>query len=242
MIFGIDELHESYLSKENSLEGCDLLRMEHLLPLQIELILQFGVAFFWTITYIWIIYIGFRDRTCGMPIAALCANITWEFLFSFVMPFHLLQQIVALLWFLLDCIILLQFLYYSKNLSPKWPIKPIVLSLLVIALLLHYGMANEFHDPEGKYSAFGINLMMSMLFIKMLLRQDLHGQSIYIAYSKMVGTLCASIWCYSLYPHSILLNMMYILTFILDVVYILLIYNKSVKIVPRSSTTHRAFY
>ncbi|MDQ0902738.1 hypothetical protein [Paenibacillus sp. V4I7] len=216
--------------------------MEHILPLQIELILQFGVAFFWTITYIWIIYKGFRDRTYGMPIAALCANITWEFLFSFVMPFHPLQQIVTLLWFLLDCIILFQFFYFSKSLSPKWPIKPIVFSSLGIALLLHYGMAVEFQDPEGKYSAFGINLMMSMLFIKMLLKQDLQGQSIYIAYSKMVGTLCASIWCYSLYPHSILLNIMYILTFILDVVYILLVYNKSVKIVPRSSTTHRAFY
>jgi hypothetical protein len=205
------------------------------LSLQVEHILQFGTALFWTITYILIIYKGFRDRTCGMPIAALCANITWEFLFSFVMPFHPLQQIVSLLWFLLDCFILFQFLYYSKSLYPTWPIKPIVLSLLVIALLLHYGIANEFHDHEGKYSAFGINLMMSILFLKMPLKQDLHGQSIYIAYSKMVGTLCASIWCYSLYPHSFLLNIMYILTFILDVVYIILVYNKSIKIIHRSS-------
>ncbi|WP_162262858.1 hypothetical protein [Paenibacillus sp. Soil787] len=177
-----------------------------------------------------------------MPIVALCANITWEFLFSLVMPFHPLQQIVTLLWFLLDCIILFQFLYYSKNQSPIWPIKPIVLSLLVIALLLHYGIAAEFHDPEGKYSAFGINLMMSILFITMLLKQDLHGQSIVIAYSKMVGTLCASIWCYSLNPNSILLNMLYILIFILDVVYILLVYSKSVKTIHRSTITHHASY
>lgn len=216
--------------------------MEHLLPLQIERILQFCIVFFWTIAYIWVIYKGFRDRTCGMPIVALCANITWEFLFSLVMPYHPLQQIVTLLWFLLDCIILFQFFYYSKSLSPKWPIKPIVLSLLVIALLLHYGMAIEFHDPEGKYSAFGINLMMSILFIRMLLKQDLYGQSIFIAYSKMVGSLCASIWCYSLNPNSILLNMLYILIFILDVVYILLVYSKSVKIIHRSTITHRSLY
>lgn len=209
--------------------------MEHLLPLQIEQILQFGIVFFWTITYIWIIYKGFRDRTCGMPLAALCANITWEFLFSFFMPYHPLQQVVTLLWFLLDCIILFQFLYFSKSLYPTWPIKQIVFSLLVIALLLHYGIAAEFQDQEGKYSAFGINLMMSILFIKMLLKQELYGQSIYIAYSKMMGSLCASIWCFSLNPHSILLNMMYILIFILDVVYIVLVYNRSVKIVHRSS-------
>ncbi|SDO71772.1 hypothetical protein SAMN04487897_12050 [Paenibacillus sp. yr247] len=209
--------------------------MEHLFPLQIERFLQFGIVLFWTIAYMMIIYKGFRDRTCGMPLAALCANITWEFLFSVVMPFNPLQQIVTLLFFLLDCIILFQFLYYSKRLYPTWPIKTIVLSLLVIALLLHYGIATEFHDHEGKYSAFGINVMMSILFIKMLLKQDLHGQSIYIAYSKMVGTLCASIWCYSLFPNSLLLNMMYILTFILDVVYILLVYNKSIKIIHRST-------
>lgn len=207
--------------------------MEHLLPVQIELILQFGVVFFWTITYIWIIYKGFRDRTCGMPIAALCANITWEFLFSVVMPYHPLEQIVTLLWFLLDCIILFQLFYFSKSLASKRPLKLIVLSLSVIALLLHYGIAIEFQDPEGKYSAFGINLMMSILFIKMLMKQDLHGQSIYIAYSKMIGTLCASIWCYSLNPYSILLNMMYVLIFILDVVYILMVYNRSVKMVYR---------
>lgn len=219
--------------KENSEEGCDSLRMEHLLPRQIELILQFGVVFFWTITYIWIIYKGFRDRTCGMPLAALCANITWEFLFSVVMPYHPLEQIVTLLWFLLDCIILFQLFYFSKNSAPAWPLKLIVPSLIIIALLLHYGIAIEFHDQEGKYSAFGINLMMSILFIKMLLKQNLHGQSLYIAYSKMIGTLCASIWCYSLGPHSILLNMMYVLIFILDVVYILLVYKRSVKIVHR---------
>lgn len=216
--------------KENFREGCDSRRMEHLLPLQIELILQFGVAFFWTITYMMIIYQGFRDRTCGMPIAALCANITWEFLFSFVMPFHPLGQIVTLLWFLLDCIILFQLFYFSKSSAPAWPLKLIVPSLIVISLLLHYGIAIEFHDPEGKYSAFGINLMMSILFIKMLLKQDLHGQSIYIAYSKMIGTLCASIWCYSLNPYSILLNLMYVLICILDVVYILMVYKRSVKI------------
>ncbi|TXK81440.1 hypothetical protein [Paenibacillus sp. N3.4] len=209
--------------------------MEHLFSKQVEQLLQFGVAFFWTITYIIIIYKGFRDRTCGMPIAALCANITWEFLFSFVMPFHPLQQIISIVWFLLDCLILFQFLYYSKNLYPKWRMQTIVFSLLIIALLLHYGMAIEFDDPQGKYSAFGINLMMSILFIKMVIELDLYGQSKYIAYAKMIGTVCASLYCYSLYPHSLLLNMMYILTFILDVIYVTLVVNKSIKVIHRSA-------
>ncbi|MBP1992327.1 transmembrane-type terpene cyclase [Paenibacillus eucommiae] len=210
--------------------------MQHLLPLKVEYLLMIGVALFWTITYVLIIYKGFKDRSCGMPLASICANITWEFLFTFIMPFHPLQQIVTLVWFLLDCIILLQFLYYSKGLYPKRTLHASVFSLLVIAFLLHYGMAVEFHDQLGIYSAFGINVMMSILFIKMLLVKDLQGQSLSIAYFKMIGTLCASILCYSLFPQSILLMIMYILIFVLDVVYILLVSNQSIKIIHRSAT------
>jgi len=39
----------------------------------------------------------------------------------------------------------------------------------------------EFNDPDGEYTGFGINLMMSMLFVAMLLRRDSPaGQSMYI--------------------------------------------------------------
>ncbi|WP_429370472.1 hypothetical protein [Paenibacillus sp. DS2015] len=205
--------------------------MEHLLPLQVEYLLMFGIALFWTIGYILIIYKGFKDQFCGMPLAAICANITWEFLLTFLMPFHPLQQIVTFVWFLLDCIILLQFLYYSKKSYPKHTLHASVFSLLIGAFLLHYGMAVEFHDTLGVYSAFGINLLMSILFIKMLMTHELLGQSLTIAYLKMIGTLCASILCYSFFPQSVLLTIMYILIFILDLVYVLLVYNKSIKII-----------
>ncbi|WP_438350631.1 hypothetical protein ACP8HI_08305 [Paenibacillus sp. FA6] len=209
--------------------------MTHLLPLKVEYLLMFGIALFWTIAYILIIYKGFKDQSCGMPLAAICANITWEFLLTFIMPFHPIQQIITLVWFLLDCIILLQFLYYSKRTYPKRTLHISVFSLMVIAFLLQYGMAVEFHDTMGLYSAFGINLLMSIFFIKMLLTKDLQGQSLSIAYFKMIGTLCASILCYSFYPQSLLLTMMYILIFILDVVYTILIYNKSITIVHKSA-------
>jgi hypothetical protein len=47
------------------------------------------------------------------------------------------------------------------------------------------------------YTAFEINLLMSMLFIHMLLsRNDVRGQSIYVAIAKMIGndwdSLCFS--------------------------------------------------
>jgi hypothetical protein len=49
-------------------------------------ILLVGTGIFWTITYLLIIRRGFLDHTYGMPLIALCANLTWEFIFSFVFP------------------------------------------------------------------------------------------------------------------------------------------------------------
>jgi hypothetical protein len=221
------------------LGGCDFCYMVHLLPPKVEYLLMVGVALFWTIGYILIIYKGFKDQSCGVPLAAICANITWEFLLTFIMPFHPLQQFVTLVWFLLDCIILLQFLYYSKNVFSKRTLHISVFSLMVVAFLVQYGMAIEFHDELGIYSAFGINLLMSILFIKLLLTKELQGQSLSIAYFKMIGTLSASILFYSLYPLSILLTMMYILIFMLDVVYILMVYNKLITIVHKSTINHK---
>jgi hypothetical protein len=42
---------------------------------------------FWILTYVFIISKGFKDKTFGMPLIALCANISWEFIFSFVFPY-----------------------------------------------------------------------------------------------------------------------------------------------------------
>ena len=43
---------------------------------------------FWSLAYFLIIRQGFKDRTYGMPLAALCANISWEAIFA-------LQQVIA---------------------------------------------------------------------------------------------------------------------------------------------------
>ncbi len=36
---------------------------------------------FWTVAYVAIVRRGFHDKTFGMPIVALSANLTWEILF-----------------------------------------------------------------------------------------------------------------------------------------------------------------
>lgn len=209
--------------------------MEHLLPQSVEYVLLFGVALLWTVTYLLIIRQGYRDKSCGMPMPAICCNISWEFMMTFIMPFHPLQQLVTFIWFLLDCIILFQYFHITKINYSKQLVYTSVFSLIIIALLLQVTMAVEFHDTRSLYSAFGINVLMSILFIRMLLMKGLSGQSLWIAYLKMAGTVCASLAFYSVYPQSVLLTIMYILIFLLDLTYIGLAYYNSVKVIHKSS-------
>jgi hypothetical protein len=60
-----------------------------------------------------------------MPIAALCANISLEMIFTFVLPHDAPQIYVNYIWFSLDVVIVIQFLKYGKKefpSIPKWQI------------------------------------------------------------------------------------------------------------------------
>jgi hypothetical protein len=78
------------------------------------IILTIG-GIFWILTYVFIISKGFKDKTYGMPLIALCTNISWEFIFSFILPHSPPQLFVNYLWFGLDSVIVFQFFKYHKN-------------------------------------------------------------------------------------------------------------------------------
>ncbi len=92
-------------------------------------------------------------------------------------------------------IILGQVLTYWRhdfpNVSPCRFYPGALLSLLLGFMLVKL-MLSEF--DACAYSAFGDNLMMSILFIAMLIgRNSVRGQSLYIAVLKTVGTSLASL-------------------------------------------------
>ncbi|MEA0552192.1 hypothetical protein U1P98_17550 [Lysinibacillus irui] len=197
--------------------------------LNILLICQLGMGLFWIITYILVIYKGWRDKQYGMPMAAICANISWEFIFAFFYPQNDLQRFITLIWFLLDIFILMQFLRYAPNEYRRMLSKKLLyfsfLLTLVFSMLTILGLVHEFHDYEGKYAAFFQNLMMSGLFIALLLqRGNLAGQSMAIAICKMLGTLFASVGFY-LYFRTPLITIISVATLFYDWLYILLIYR-----------------
>ncbi|QDQ02162.1 hypothetical protein FOH38_17620 [Lysinibacillus fusiformis] len=193
------------------------------------LICQLGMGLFWIITYILIIKRGFQDKKYGMPMVAICANISWEFIFTFIYPQNDLQKIITLLWFLLDIVILLQYLRYGRQEYKKiMSTKSFYGSFLItlgVSFLIILAITQELNDIEGKYTAFSQNLMMSGLFISLLLwRGNAGGQSMSIAVCKMIGTLFASVAFY-IYFRTPLITIISIATFIYDWLYIVLLYR-----------------
>lgn len=172
-----------------------------------------------------------------MPLLALCANVSWEFIFSFILPASAPQLYINFLWFSLDTIIVIQFLIYGKRYEfPKVSYFNFYFGFTLVVILsftiILFGSL-IINDKIGVYAAFGQNLLMSILFIRMLYkRNSLRGQSIFIAVFKMLGTGLTSLHFYLFEQISfttLILPILYMSIFIVDIAYVILIVNHKNK-------------
>src|SRR5690606_33627267 len=70
----------------------------------------------WGLAYLLIIRRSFMERTFGVPIVAMCANIAWEFIFSFLYPsLNPGQRIINVVWFGLDAVIIYTYLRFGRR-------------------------------------------------------------------------------------------------------------------------------
>jgi len=188
---------------------------------------------FWSATYILIIRRGFKDKTFGIPMAALCANISWEAIFAFLYPHDAPQLYVNYIWFSLDVVIVMQFLKYGKKEFPnipRWQLYAVFALGVSIAVPMILSVNYVLEDNVGAYAAFGQNLIMSVLFVTMLInRKGITGQSFYIALFKMIGTGLSSLAFYLYRPiaqDSFLLQFLFVAIFVFDLIYTIGIYQK----------------
>nr|WP_322711290.1 hypothetical protein [Nostoc sp. ChiSLP03a]MDZ8212494.1 hypothetical protein [Nostoc sp. ChiSLP03a] len=187
---------------------------------------------FWTVAYLLIVRRSIQDKSVGMPLVAVCLNISWEFIFSFMFKSRKPQLYINYVWFFLDSIILIQYLRFGKlnfrQHSSKTAFYTAFFSVLAVSFFNMLFIVYEFgRNNSATYIAFQINLIMSMLFLYMLLsRSSVAGQSMYIAIAKMIGTACASLSVYLSQPSSILLAFLYVSIFLFDLVYSILLYLK----------------
>jgi hypothetical protein len=185
-----------------------------------------GLGLFWSLTYVLIIRQGFRDRTYGMPLVALCANLSWEFIFAVVRPPSGLSRVIVVVWLGFDLVIgytavrfgRQEFAYLSRSIFFAGCVGTLALSYLGVDLF-----SRQFDAGRGNMVAFASNLMMSTLFIGMLIgRRGPRGQSPAIAAAKLLGTGFASLytWQIDLYPHVALMPYLYVANLVVDAAYL----------------------
>eukprot|EP01084_Bolivina_argentea_P228295 385611_1 len=192
----------------------------------------------WSVTYISMIYIQYKQKTYGMPMVSLVFNYSWE-------TYHTIQTFMDgrswimiigySAWFIIDTIIWIQFCFYAfpkyfRHEMSKSYFVNLTIILFIFCILIVYFMDIELNDQIGVISAFSSNLLMSYLFILMLYRRrSLDGQSLWIAIPKCLGTGVASIMtviCWSDYfgdtqlTSTGLLWICYIGCALFDVIYI----------------------
>lgn len=208
-------------------------------------------SLFWTLSYALIIWAGKRDRTFGMPLTALGANLAWESIFLVETLRHGVfdaRLAMILPWTMLDGAIVYQCYRYGKDDFPNPLVQKYfrlgLTGILVTAATILFFFVREFRDAIGWYAAFGQNLMMSILFVAMLLRRDsLRGQSLSIALCKFLGTffafLLALFWSprtlhehwdtllpTEYHPIAPLLLVLYAGIFVFDLLYIALLWAR----------------
>ncbi len=194
------------------------------------------MVLFWTISYILIILQSHRDKTFGMPVLALLANLAWEFIYSLVFPAVKPQVYGLMVWLFIDLIMFYQLIKYGPaefNIDKKYFMLFISILLAIVYVFEYYAyfffLQFDLYYP-GFYLALFSNLMMSILFISMYTRRgDMRGQSMGIAVSKFIGTLVPTIEMYVFHHGIIFTDIIYLVSIlcnIIDLFYILLIYFK----------------
>ena len=143
-----------------------------------------GIA--WTITYIALIYRGFKDKTYGMPLIPLTLNFAWEITFSIIYPPHsmgLAAKVLNTIWMVCDIGIIVTFFLYGypsfqksyKISKETWVIFSLFAFVVSMGIMIAGGaffgqFETYFHSDifeGGKFIAFLQNLVMSISFIVM---------------------------------------------------------------------------
>lgn len=185
----------------------------------------------WTIVYIELIRLGFRDKTFGMPLFALALNISWESIQFFIDIFYrttTVQTWINVVWFLLDLVIIYTYFRYGKKEFPKSMNQnyfiPWSLIVLLTAFILEYFFIVQFGRSLGtQYSAFIQNLIMSVLFIGMFAhRPDAKGQNLNVAFCKCAGTVAPTI-LFGIVQGNYLVFVLGLFCFVFDSIYIYLL-------------------
>jgi hypothetical protein len=203
----------------------------------------------WTITYTALVYRGIKDRSYGMPLVPLALNFAWEVVYSIIYPpasTGAAGVIVNAAWMICDIgIIITYFLYGYKYFRQRYLVnRGQWLFMSVFAFAVAFGIMLTGGPFFGQFRpyffgdvfqgaifiAYIQNLIISICFLLMILeRRSSEGQSLTIGVFKCLGTgLTVGVYYLFFLHHgqAALMNIIIGVTFILDIMYIALIYHQ----------------
>jgi hypothetical protein len=166
---------------------------------------------FWTCAYLLIIRQTSRDGAYGMPVVAVCVNLSWEAVSCFTEPPPGFLRPIPFVWLLIDAVIAWQVLKYGPALFPRIPTRlcygwfaTALLLALIVMFELNGVFYDYYHDRWGLYAGFAAALMMAALFLFMLYsRASTAGQSLPIAVCMCLGNSSAGVAWLALPPPRI---------------------------------------
>lgn len=181
----------------------------------------------WTVVYVEAVRVGFRDRSYGIPAAALALNFAWEAIYAShsVTTGLSAQGVFNIAWGVADLLVLYTFFRFGRSELPAWVTRKLFVGwgvLLGITAFVVQGLfVVEFGwEDAPRYAAFLQNLLMSGLFIAMFMaRGGSRGQSLLIAVAKWIGTLAPTI-VFGWYENSPLILGLGALCSIFDLAYV----------------------
>lgn len=159
---------------------------------------------FWILAYVFIIRQCFKDKSYGLPMVAICMNLAWEFLASWVIPnpvplWHFFDRV----WFFVDLVIVYQLFRWGRQFQTIPEVRDNFCSIIVGTTVLSgiglHAFYIQYHDLLGLMGAFMVNLVMSVSFLFFYFarrHQGGRGLSVPAAWCKLLGTLGTSIECH----------------------------------------------
>jgi len=175
---------------------------------------------------------------------AVCANISWEFLWSFFFYTNMgaLFEWGYRAWFILDVFIFYSVLRYGKIQFTDPSLKKYFTWIIGFTtaswIAAIYTFTKQYADPIGAISAYLVNAHMSALYIILIIKFPKEKTlSVSTAWHKMLGTALTSVFCFWAFPKATFMLTMTVITFVLDITYIILVtyYRKPAEAKRRAS-------
>lgn len=194
-------------------------------------LILFGVAaLYWVLVYVVVIKDIIKYKFVGIPVLAVCANIAWEFLWSFFYytDMGMIFEWGYRAWFVLDVFIFYSVFRYGKIQFSDPILKKYFVQIVIFTFLGWvagiYAFTSEYADPIGAISAYLVNAHMSAIYILLILKFPKEKTlSLSTAWHKMLGTALTSVFCFWAFPSAYFMLTMTVITFVLDVTYIYLV-------------------